>query len=160
VIDTHRSRVVAAAAVLLVVVLAGCGTFNAQTDQPYQPARGVNDRSSSVDVLNAAVVSAAEGSGTLAVTLVNNDQDDPDTVASIAVNGTEASIEGVGEIPAAGMLNLAESGAVTVSQEDISAGRFVDVEFTFRNADAVDLSVPVVPNTAEWAAVPVQTPPE
>ena len=42
-------RRAAIAAAVLAPVLAACG-FNAQTDQPYQPAEGVLNRDKDVDV--------------------------------------------------------------------------------------------------------------
>ena len=65
-------RRLAIAALLLVPALASCG-FNAQTDQVYQAAVGINDRSGEVDILNALIVSGEDGSGTFAGTLVNKD---------------------------------------------------------------------------------------
>jgi len=60
-------RSIASAAVLLTVpALSACGvSFGAQTDQVYNPSVGVDDRSGAVDVLNALVVSGANGSGTV-----------------------------------------------------------------------------------------------
>ena len=64
-----RRRVAALAMVLLAPVLGGCGIAGIhgndyQTDQVYQPAVGVNNRSGVVDVLGAVIVSGSDGSGT------------------------------------------------------------------------------------------------
>jgi hypothetical protein len=60
-----RRRLATAALLLAVPALSSCSvSFGAQTDQVYNPSAGVDDRSGSVDVLNALVVSGAAGSGT------------------------------------------------------------------------------------------------
>ena len=74
-----RRSIAVAAAVVAAPVMSSCGVnFDAQTDQVYNPAVGVNDRSGSVDVLNALIVSKAPGSGTVVATLVNNDEERAD----------------------------------------------------------------------------------
>jgi hypothetical protein len=90
-VNVRRSLAVAAA-VLAAPVLSSCGVnFDAQTDQVYNPAVGVNDRDGSVDVLNALVVSGSAGSGTVVATLVNNDQEKDDSVRGIAGAGQDCS---------------------------------------------------------------------
>src|SRR5688572_28722004 len=59
------------AVVLAVPGVAACG-FNYATDREYTPGNGVNHQSGKVDVLNAVIVSAEEGSGTFIATLSNN----------------------------------------------------------------------------------------
>src|SRR3954451_24094479 len=93
---TVRHRLAAAAVVtpLAVVVMSGCGVnFNAQTDQPYNPTAGVDDRSGSVDVLNALVVSGSDGSGAFIATLVNNSQTKGDTLKGLSGVGSDSNIK-------------------------------------------------------------------
>ena len=66
--------------------------LGAQTDQVYNPAAGVDDRSGSVDVLNALVVSGSDGSGTVIASLVNNDQTHSDSLRSVAGAGADSSL--------------------------------------------------------------------
>ncbi len=99
-------RRVAIAALLLAPALTACG-FNEQTDQVYQPAVGVNDRSASVYVLNAVVVSGVDGSGTFAGTLVNTDTTADDTLDSVSGSGITDS-PGTVDVPAGGNARLAD----------------------------------------------------
>jgi len=146
------------ALVLMIPALAACGVnFKAQTDQVYTPAQAVNNRDGEVDVLGAAVVSAAPGSGTVVATLVNENLDEDDRLTGVTVAGTDATIKpGEDVIPANGALNLAESGAVTAASDNIVSGHFVDVVFTFELAEAVTISVPVIPHASDYSDVPVE----
>jgi len=155
-VTTLRTRIAQVAVVLFAPALASCG-FDAQTDQVYIPGRGVNDRSGEVDVLNVVVVSATDGSGTVVASLVNNGGDRDDTLTGVTVGGSEATIakEG-GDIPVNGINNLGESGAVSASSEEIEEGTFVEVAFTFENAEAVTVDAPVVPHDAEYEDIPMK----
>ena len=148
-----RRRLAAAALVLAAPVLSSCGgNFNQQTNEIYNPAEGVDDRSGSVDVLNALVVSGAEGSGTVVTTFVNNDQDTPDTLKAVAGSGPDASLKitpgGPTTIPAGGLLNLADKGRIFVEGERVKAGYFLELTFTFDRGKAITVDAPVV-NAAE-----------
>ena len=147
----RRHRLAAAAVVtpLAAVVMSGCGVnFNAQTDQPYNPAAGVNDRSGSVDVLNALVVSGSDGSGAFIATLVNNSQTKGDTLKGLSGVGTDSSIKATAPTTTAiapnGVLNLASSGPVDLTGKRVAAGNFVDLRLTFDNGKAITLKAPVV----------------
>jgi hypothetical protein len=144
-----RRSLAAVVVALMVPVLSSCGVnFSAQTDQVYQPAVGSDDRSSMVDVLNAMVVSGSTGSGTVVATLVNNDQAQDDTLRGVAGAGKDASIKvtpgGDTTIPTAGLLNLATSGSIFATGEQLEPGSFVELTFTFDRAEPVTLDVPVV----------------
>jgi hypothetical protein len=150
-VTTHRFRFLAATVVLLAPALVGCSTnFKAQTDQVYIPGRGVNDRTSTVNVLNALVVSGEAGSGRVVATLVGV-TDEADELLGVTVDGTEAEITGEAEIGALGRNNLLDDAEVTAEAEGIAAGDFVEVRFTFAEAEPVTLDVPVVPPVSEFA---------
>ncbi len=159
-----RRSLAAAVLVLAAPVLSSCGgNFNQQTNQIYNPAEGVNDRSGSVDVLNALVVSSESGSGTVVATLVNNDQDHDDTLKSIAGAGNDANLKitpgGPTVIPAGGLLNLAERGRNFVEGDRVQAGYFVDLTFTFDRGTAITVNAPVVNGAEpEYTAVPQPAP--
>jgi hypothetical protein len=147
-VDVRRSIAVAAA-LLAAPLTASCGVnFDAQTDQPYNPAVGVNDRSGSVDVLNALVVSGTAGSGTVVATLVNNDQQRNDTLRTIGGAGVDSSltvkVTGNKTIPADGVLNLGKTGQATAQGKAISPGKFVRITFSFDRGQAITVDVPVV----------------
>lgn len=146
-------RSIAAATVLLAVpALSACGvSFGAQTDQVYNPSVGVDDQSGEVDVLNALIVSGSNGSGTVVATLVNNDQQNDDTLKGVAGAGRDAGmtvkVGGDTKIPAGGLLNLATQSNITAGHKRIVPGYYVEITFSFDRAKAITLEVPVVPHS-------------
>jgi hypothetical protein len=158
---TARRSLAAAVLVLAAPALSACGgNLHQQTTQVYNPAQGVDDRSGKVDVLNALVVSGQNGSGTVIATLVNNDQTRSDTLKNVTGAGKDASMKvtpgGDTTIPAAGLLNLADSGRIFVEGPRVRAGYFVSITFSFDRSEAITVEVPVV-NAAEpeYANVPL-----
>ena len=142
-------RCIAAAALVAAPLLSSCGVnFDAQTDQPYNPAVGVDSRAGEVDVLNALIVSGSDGSGTVVATLVNNDQAKPDTLKGVSGAGPDSGLQvqlgGDTQVPAGGLLSLAKQGDVSAKGKRVIAGNFVKVTFSFDRAEAVTLDVPVV----------------
>jgi len=159
---TLRRSIVAATVALAVPVFSSCGSnFNAPTDQVYVPGVGVNDRSGSVDVLHALIVSGEDASGTVVAALVNNDPETDDVLTDVSGAGEDQMIgvETSGariEIPAGSLYQLADEGNVTVTGTQIQPGQFVELTFAFENSKSVTLAVPVVSNTEEdFADVPV-----
>ena len=156
------ARVLATAGALaLVTVLSSCG-FDYATDRDYTPAAGVNDRSTDVDVLGAAIVSAQEGSGTFVASFANNSLDETLTVESLEVatldEGNRAGeplevddFEPI-EVPAHGLVNLADEGGIVVTG-DLAAGEFVHVRIGFGDGATAELDVPVSPSCDEWAGL-------
>lgn len=145
-------RRAAIAALLLVPALTACG-FNAQTDQVYQPGVGVNDRSGSVDILNAVVVSQSDGSGTFAGTLVNKGQED-DVLDSVSGPGITASSDTV-TVKAGVPTLLAKTGQVTLQGSGIRPGSYVDLTFDFGSGQSTTMKVPVVSAGGDYADVPM-----
>jgi hypothetical protein len=146
-------RRTAIAALLLAPALTACG-FNAQTDQVYQPAVGVNDHSGTVDVLNAVVVSGEDGSGTFAGTLVNKDTTQQDTLDSVSGPGITASQASI-DVPAAGNALLADSGELTLKGSAIKPGAFVELTFSFSSGQNTTMKVPVVEAGGDYSDVPL-----
>ena len=72
-------------AVLLAPALAACG-FSAQTDQIYQAAQGIDDRTTEVRILNALVVAGEDGSGTFAGSFVN-ESGETQTLEQVSAEG-------------------------------------------------------------------------
>jgi hypothetical protein len=144
-----RRRLPVAAVVLALPTLSSCGVnFGAQTDQVYNPSAGVDDRSGSVDVLNALVVSGTNGSGAVIATLVDNDPVNADTLRGVAGAGRDSSLEvtpgGRTAIPAGGLLNLATDGRIMVTGSRVRPGNFLSITFSFDRGKAVTLKAPVV----------------
>lgn len=147
-------RTAVAALVLAIPALGACG-FNAQTDQPYQPAVGANDRNSNVDVLGAVVVSNKSGTGNFIVTLVNNDTSRPDKLVSIQGNGVQVAAPVTPQIPPEGKVNLADKsvGGVLVKGTNVVAGGYVTLRLNFTNADPVTVDVPVITDTGPYVGL-------
>jgi hypothetical protein len=128
-------------------VLTSCG-FDYATDRIYTPAAGVNNRDASVDVLGAVIVSAEDGSGTFIASFANNSIEEPasvETLEGVDQSQLTASDFSPIEVPAGGLVNLADEGGLEVTG-DIAAGEFVPVALQFGSGDRVQLDVPVVTN--------------
>jgi hypothetical protein len=157
-----KRRVAIVAALLLAPTLAACG-FGAQTDKVYQPATGVNDRSGVVEILNAQIVSGADGTGTFIAALDNNAAK-ADKLVNVTGEGVTSTSTGV-EIPADGVANLALPAAgsnpvqVQVDGPGIKAGKWVRLTFTFASGQSSEVLVPIVSNSQDFADVPLPSAP-
>jgi hypothetical protein len=148
-------------------LVAGCsfGTsnFDAQTNQFYTPAEGVNDRSSGVDVLNALVVADEAGRGRFIAGLVNNSDLTDDALDEVQGSGESADVEGTLATPIDvvrdGFVQLADEGVepVVLEGDSIVPGRFIELTITFQEADAVTVKLPVVTAEDDFADVEVPT---
>lgn len=144
-----RRRFAAASLLVLLPALAACG-FNAQTDAVYQPATGTNARTGQVWVLNSAIVSAADGTGTWSGTLINESETQSSTLVS--VTGASGPVDVVA--PPSTPVNLAASGKIRLTGPELKPGNFTVLTFTFANGQTTTLNSPVVSNTGEFAEVP------
>jgi len=155
VISNRIVRLLAAGALAFSApALAACATAQ-PTDKVYNQAVGTNERhASSIDVLNAMVVSTKDGSGTFITTLVNNDnkgtvgEDSEDELTGLTINGAEVDVPAGLKIVAGENLILSKRGVggIKVKHEEISAGGYVTVTLTFQSAKSVTLEVPIVTN--------------
>lgn len=170
----RRSLALAAGSLLLAAQLSACGFSNA-TEEIYQASAGVDYRKGPLDVLSAVVVSEQEGSGTFIATFANNSDEDDTTVEGIsagtqdatgeATEGSTVEISGFTpvKVPAAGFVNLANDPGIVV-QGEFSAGQYVGLKITFDNAEAIEMSVPVVAAKNQYegldvSGAAVETPP-
>ena len=150
----HLRRNIALAltgAVLAVPALTSCG-FNYATDRVYTPAAGTNNQDASVDVLGAVIVSAQDNSGTFIASFANNSSTEPATVESLeGVDQAQLRADNFStiEVPAGGLVNLAEEEGIPVSGE-FSAGEFVPVTIEFGSGDPIEMDVPVVTNCGDF----------
>jgi hypothetical protein len=158
-------RVLAAVAVVLAApAMSSCGAdFGAQTDQIYNPAAGTDDRSGEVDVLNALVVSAHHGSGTVIATLVNNNQTRADRLTGVTGTGPNSGVQvSIGRpttIPPNGLVNLADQGSITITGQDVEPGRFLNLTFSFQHGASATMSTLVVSAAdPQYSSVPLPTP--
>lgn len=132
--------------------MTACG-FNIQTDQIYQPGVGVENRSGTVDVLAAVVVSAKDGTGTFVATLVNNDQDKAITLERVQARDLNAQLAEPIEIPADGLVNMADLGAIEITGSDVAAGGFARVTLEFSNGQDATVNAPIVSDAGDYADV-------
>jgi hypothetical protein len=147
----------AVGAVVLATTLSSCG-FDYATDRVYTPADGVTDRDAQVDVLNAVIVSAQEGSGTFIASFANNNADKAATVESLAGAGDDSKLE-VGdfdpiEIAPGALVNLATDGGIPVTGE-LEAGNFVSVTITFGDGTTADMEVPAVNDCGPYESLDI-----
>ena len=151
---TARRRM-AFLAVLLAPALVACG-FGAQTDQIYQAAQGVNDRSTNVWILNAAVVAGEDGSGTFAGSF-DNQSTSEQSLTNVTGDNVTAGGKGV-KVGATDLVNLAEPVAgtdepqLTLTGSAIKVGGFVRLTFTFSGGAVAVVNVPVVSPDSEDGA--------
>jgi hypothetical protein len=170
---TEAARRTAAAFLIVgLPVLAGCGAnFNAQTNQPYQPAEGVSTRTGEVDALNTLVVTDGEGNGTIVSRLVNQ-QDVADGLALVtAVDSTgeaitaapplepitlEAAVSEDQSVPSPDQsVQVGTDGALRLTGDNIVAGTFITLTLTFAVAAPITVEVPVVDAGPTYADIPV-----
>lgn len=147
-----RRSLAAASLVLLVPALGACG-FGEQTDKVYQPAVGVNDRTSTVDVLGAVVVASGDGQGLFIASLVNGSTNRSDKLTSITGSGVQATLDQPVELQPDSLVNLAKQGPIEVSGDRIQAGNFVHLTLSFQNGQRTTLDVPVVAQENEFASI-------
>mgnify|MGYP006172282559 FL=1 len=140
---------VALATAAMALGLSSC-SYDNPTDMVYDPAIGVNDQSSDVFVLNAVIVKGSDTStdGTLVTTLVNKAAED-DQLAGVEVGGEDqgAGVSGgtsTVELPADESVVLDSDSDLSVSGEPVQDGAFITLTYTFANAEAVTMEVPVV----------------
>ncbi len=151
-------RSIAVASLVLVPVLASCG-FNRPTDRVYNPGVGVNERSGQVDVLNALVVSGADGSGALVATLANNNTADADALTQVSGSGEDTavrvSLDSPVDITRGGSVSVSDETEVPVEGDAVKPGAFIELTFTFEQAGPVTLQVPVVARRGPYQDIPV-----
>ncbi len=147
-----RRRLAALAMVLLVPSLGACG-FGYQTDQVYQPGVGVNDRSGTVDILGAVVVSSSDGTGTLVASLVNQNLEEPATLTNVTGEGIEAVVSAPVRIDPESLVNLADLGLIGLTGDGIRPGNFARLTLTFQDGQTTEINAPVVTDEDEYADV-------
>lgn len=152
----RRSLALVSGALLLTAPLASCG-FDPATDRVNTHTPGTSDRDGTVDVLNAVIVSADEGSGVLITTLVNNDNDNEASLDSVTADDGEAVQVGQFSpisVDPNGMVNLAAEDQQGIPvQGELAAGDVVPLTLQLSGGQVVQLDVPVVWNCEEFAGI-------
>jgi hypothetical protein len=145
-----RRRLAAMATVLLV---AGLGACDYQTDQVYQPGVGVNNRAGTVDVLGAVVVSSTDGAGTFVASLVNSDPKKSQSLTNVTGDDLEVKLSAPVEIKPDSLVNLDDTGAVSVTGQSVKPGAFARITLEFESGQKTQVNVPVVPYEDEYAEI-------
>ncbi len=152
----RRSLALVSGALLLTTSLASCG-FDPATNRINNVAPGTTNRDASVDVLNAMIVSAEEGSGVFITTLVNNDLENEASLDALTADDAEAVQ--VGEfspitIEPNGLVNLAADDQEGIPVEgEVAAGEVIPMTVELSGGEVVEIEVPVVPNCNEFAGI-------
>jgi hypothetical protein len=131
--------------------MSSCG-FDNPTDRVYNPTVGVNERSGTVDVLHALVVSGEDGSGTMIAGLANSASED-DALTNLTGAGVTVTGGGPVDIPAGGFVQLADDGGVPIEGEGVTAGSYVELTFSFERGESVTLELPVVDRRGDYADI-------
>ncbi|RLV54888.1 hypothetical protein D9V41_13795 [Aeromicrobium phragmitis] len=161
-----RRRRLAATALVATApfVLSACGTsFNAQTNQQYQPGIGANvrDLDAPVQVYNGLFVDNGDGTATFSGALLARGEDER-IVESVEVTpeegqSVEAVLPGTLRLPAEVLVPVGEAGEIFVESPAVRAGYYVSMTLTLASGDQVSLRVPVEPREEMYASV-AQTP--
>ncbi len=147
-----------ALATLAVLGLVGCGTgFNAQTIEPYDPGVGANERLETIDILGALVVANGDGTGTVSATLVSEPGSEHELteVSAQTLDGQEIDVQVDGSFTVTSQTRRPqklgdasadsdETAVVVLKGETFAPGDFVDVAFTFSDAQPFEVQMPVV----------------
>lgn len=150
----RRSLALVSGALLLTASVSSCG-FDLATDRVNTITPGTTDRDGTVDVLNAVIVSAEEGSGVFITTLVNNDLEEQASLDGLAADDAEAvQVEEFTPITldANGIVNLADEEGIPVTGE-FQAGDVVPMTLQLSGGQVVQVKVPVVWNCEEFAGL-------
>jgi hypothetical protein len=156
-VNLRRTFALGTAGLAATLMLTACG-FNYPTDRINNLTSGVNDRSGTVDVLNAAIVSKKDGQGTFIAGFAN--QDISKAVKVTGMNGNQ-SVTQVSFKPFTikpnGFVNLASKGGIPMFGT-FKLGQFVGVTINYDNGETSSLSVPVVDDSGQWAGLDIATP--
>lgn len=131
-----------------VVLAAGlttsCG-FSPQTNLVNNIAEGAEERSGTVDVLNAVVIAGEADLGVFSASLVNPRGEDEATFAGLVATSDVEELDEYGstDVPAGELVDLSDTGGVPV-QGDFRAGQYVTVTLDFTEHRDATMNVPVV----------------
>lgn len=146
----HRTAVLLAA-LALSPALAACG-FSSQTLQVYDPKVGVQDRSGTVDILAAMIVSKDDGSGAFIASLANQSDTRDAKLTTVSGSGVQIQSRSI-TVPHGKLVNLADDGGLQVSGDDVKPGGYVKLRLEFSGGQTNDLDVPVVSAEGQFASI-------
>ena len=104
-------------------------------------------------MLGAVVVSSTEWQGTFVASLVNQDLEKSQTLTGVTGDNLQVQLAAPVEIKPESLVNLDQSGAVSVSGENVEPGRFARLTLAFESGQETEVNVPVVPYADEYSEV-------
>ena len=105
-------------------------------------------------MLGAVIVSGSDGSGTFVASLANKGLDKAVTLTSVTgPQGLEVQLTAPVEVPAAGLVNLADKGAVRVAGDAVTYGAYLRLTLAFDDGESTKVNVPVVAREGEYGDV-------
>lgn len=138
----------------MVLMVLGASACTYQTDQVYQAGLGVNNRSGTVDILGAVVVSGTDGSGTFVASLVNKDLKNTATLTSVTgASGLTIQLTKQVQVGPESLVNLADLGAISVAGNTVTAGGYVELTLQFDTGQKSVVNAPVVTRDGEYSQV-------
>lgn len=176
--SVRTRRTAAASLTLVAALgLSACGTgFDTAVNQQYQAAVGADNREGDVEALHTLVVadegtlepaeqvevSEAEGqedeteapereaaeTGVVAVSLVNNGEDDAvlTGITATSVDGEQVEVTGPSRVrvPRGALVRLGVDARTLFAVSPIAAGRYVELSFAFADGSTVVVNTPIV----------------
>lgn len=130
--------------VLAAALTTSCG-FSPQTNMVNNIAEGAEERSGTVDVLNAVVIAGEANLGVFSASLVNPRGEDQAMFVGLVPTDDVAELGeyGSADVPAGELVDLSDTGGVPVRGE-FRAGQHVSVIVDFAERESVTMNVPVV----------------
>ncbi len=136
------------------LAVGACGTnFSAQTNQVYQPAAGADAYTDDLKLLNVLAVDNADGTATLSASVTNRTTTD-DSITDVTGTDDEGNAVDVElvepiDVPAHELVKTGEEAQIIISSDDVQAGYYVTLDFTFENSSPTSVDVPVVTRDEE-----------
>lgn len=156
--ELRRTLAIGTVSLAATAALTACG-FNYPTDRINDITAAANDRSGTVNVLNAVVVSKQDNAGTFIATFVNNDQTKQVTFEGMKGDGSTVTPISTQPIPIAanGLVSLAAVGGIPITGT-FHAGGYVTLTLSFDDGESAAIDVPVVVDSGQWAGLDVSKP--
>lgn len=150
----RKIALLSSALVITAPALTACG-FNWATDRENSTVAGANNRTGSVDVLNAVLVSSENGSARLVATFSNNSTDESATVTDVqgatGANDPKVTVTGFKPIDLDAYAMVApvkdDTAGEILVKGDVERGGYVRLDFTFGDGSTEMVNVPVM---AAW----------
>ena len=85
--------------------------------------------------------------------LVNQDLEESDSLTGVTGDDVEVQLAAPVEIGPESLVNLADTGAVSVTGESVEPGSFARLTLEFESGQETEVNVPVVPYEDEYSEI-------